>query len=286
MTALRFSKSAFTPPKASITQPAWMKADAGKGPLQIAQVCIQKMPPITSLSIIHDNGCGDGNVTRSILSDLKPSDYPSRIHATDIASELLSVLYDDVEKKKWPVTTALMPAQELSFPDNTFSHSITNCVILRLSDTDAIKACSEIYRTLKPGKLGAVSGWADVPHREAMLKAHLETRPHGSEALVGGAIRWVDGKLLRRSMEEGGFVDVQMVKVKSVSEMEDLGAFVEYMWSLLGRMESGWIESDEANWDRAVQIFGDEIKKQPGVELLGNGKARLTSWCWIAIGTK
>lgn len=103
--------------------------------------------------------------------------------------------------------------------------------------------------------------------------------------IVGGAIRWVDGTLLRRSMEEGGFMDIQMVKAKSMSEVQDLGAWVEYMWSLLGRMESGWVESDEVNWDRAVEIFGDEIKKQPGVELLGDGKARLTSW-WFATGTK
>jgi SAM-dependent methyltransferase len=282
MTALRFSKSAFTPPQAKISQPGWMKASAGKGPLQIAQACVANMPSITKSSIIHDNGCGDGNVTRTIMSLYDPE----RIHATDIAEDLLQVLESDAQEQGWPVKTALMPAQDLTFADNTFTHSIMNCVILRLSDADATKACAEIFRTLQPGGVAMVSGWADVPHRMPMLAAHNATREPGSEALVGGAIRWVDGSLLRSSMENGGFKDVKMWKARSTSEIDDLDAWVEYMWSMLGRMQSGWVPSDEERWDRALEVFGDSLRNQPGVEVLENGKARLTSWCWIAMAEK
>jgi len=288
MTALRFSVSAFTPSQANVSQPGFMKATAGQGPFQVAQACLEKLPAITTSSIIHDNGCGDGNVTRLILSQYPTAaDYPNRIHATDIAAELVEVLTKDAKTNGWPVSTALMPAQNLSIPDQTFTHSIMNCVILRLSDADAIKACSEMHRTLRPGGVAIVSGWADVPHRAALAAAHSATRPAGSEPLVGGAVRWVDGKLLRQSMEEGGFKGgVTMTKVKSVSEVADLQAWVRYMWSLLGRMESGWIPSDEENWEKAVKIFGESMKKQDGVELLEGGKARMTSWCWVAMAEK
>ncbi|KAM3069222.1 hypothetical protein ACMFMG_010738 [Clarireedia jacksonii] len=212
--------------------------------------------------------------------------YTWEIYATDIAQELVEVLEKDTQAHGWPVKTAIMPAQELTFAENTFTHSIMNCVILRLSDTDATKACSEMFRTLRPGGVAMVSGWADVPHRMPMLAAHNATREPNSEALVGGAIRWVDGTLLRSSMEKGGFKDVKMWKARSVSEIEDLGVWVEYMWSVLGRMQSGWVPNDEKHWGQALKVFGDSLKNEPGVELLENGKARLTSWCWIAMAEK
>jgi ubiquinone/menaquinone biosynthesis C-methylase UbiE len=176
MTALRFSTSTFTPFQAQVIQPAIVNKLAGTGPLQIAQACLSLSPPINSSSIVHDNGCGDGNVTRVIVSGREKNKYPSKIYATDIAGKFLELVTSEAREKGWPVETALMPAQKLDYPDNTFTHSIMNCVILRLSDSDAIKACSEMYRTLKPGGVGVVSGWADLPHRAALAAAHTATR--------------------------------------------------------------------------------------------------------------
>jgi len=259
-----------------------MKASEGKVPLQIAEACIASLPPVNPTSLIHDNGCGDGNVTRTILS----SRNPAHIHATDIASELVQILTKEAKEKSWPVTTALAPAQDLPFQDNMFTHSFMHCVILPLSDEDALKACKELHRTLRPRGFAAVSGWAEVPHRRALAAAHAATRPAGSRELVGGAARWVDGTLLRKSMEGGGFKGVRMEKAKSVWEVDDLDEWVVYMWSVLGRMETGWIESDEEKWDEAVKVFGEEIRRQEGVEDLGGGKARMMGWCWIAVAEK
>lgn len=286
MTALRFKPSAFTPEQANIPQPDWMKARQSTIPLQVAQACIRALPPITTDSVVHDNGCGDGNVTRSILSPRTQATVPSLIYATDIATELLTLLQEEVIKKGWPVRTSLAPAEDLPFQDNIFTHSITNCVILRLSDQEAVKACKEVYRTLVKGGSAAVSAWAEVPHRKALTAAHVATRRPEMGELVGGAARWVDGSLLRRCMEEGGFDEVNMLKVKSVWEVEDLDVWVEYMWSTLGRMESGWLKGDEERWDEAVKVFGEEIRTQEGVELVGNGKAKMTGWCWIAVARK
>ncbi|KAE9374924.1 S-adenosyl-L-methionine-dependent methyltransferase [Stipitochalara longipes BDJ] len=286
MTALRFKPSAFTPPQANIVQPPWMKATQGTIPCQIAQSCILALPPITTDSVVHDNGCGDGNVTRSILSQRTAATYPSVIYATDIASELLSKLQEEVAHNTWPVVTTLASAQDLPFQDNVFTHSITNCVILRLDDEEAVQACKEAYRTLKKGGAAAVSAWAEVPHRKALAAAHAATRPKGAGDLVGGAVRWIDGRLLRRCMEKGGFECVRMLKAKSVWEVEDLDVWVRVMWSMLGRMESGWIESDHMRWNEAVKVFGKVIRNQEGVELLGNGRARMTGWCWIALAQK
>jgi len=98
---------------------------------------------------------------------------------------------------------------------------------------------------LKKGGTAVVSAWAEVPHRKALAAAHAATRPEGAGQLFGGAVRWVDGNLLRRCMTEGGFEDVKMLKAKSVWDVEDLDVWANVMWSMLGRMENGWIESDD-----------------------------------------
>ena len=92
--------------------------------------------------------------------------------------------------------------------------------------------------------------------------------------------------MLRKSMESGGFENVKMEKVPAIVEVEDLNAWVLNMWSILGRMEAGWVDSDEKKWDEAVRAFGEEMSKQDGVEEMGNGRARLTGWCWVAIAQK
>jgi hypothetical protein len=120
-----------------------------------------------------------------------------------------------------------------------FTHSIMNCVILKLSDEEGVEACKETYRTLKKGGSAAVSAWAEVPHRKALAPAHAATRPEGAGELVGGAVRWVNGMLLRKCMEEGGFDGVKMLKVRSIWEVEHLDLWVRIMWSTLERVESG-----------------------------------------------
>jgi len=60
---------------------------------------------------------------------------------------------------------------------------------------------------------------------------------------------------LRKNIEGGGFKNVRMPKAKSVWGVEDLDEWVVSRWSLFGRIEKGWIESDEGKWDEAVRAF-------------------------------
>lgn len=48
---------------------------------------------------------------------------------------------------------------------------------------------------------------------------------------------------------------MRMPKAKSVWGVEDLDEWVVSRWSLFGRIEKGWIESDEGKWDEAVRAF-------------------------------
>lgn len=55
------------------------------------------------------------------------------------------------------------------------------------------------------------------------------------------------------------------------------------MWRMLGRMKRGWIEIDELRWDKDVTAFGKEIRKEEGVQLVGNESLRMS---WVAVAEK
>jgi ubiquinone/menaquinone biosynthesis C-methylase UbiE len=80
-------------------------------------------PPFPPDSLIHDNGCGSGQVTSEIMATHPPSSI--RIIATDANIYQVDGCQAKVDANQWPVETLVMRAQELTFPDNYFTHSFT-----------------------------------------------------------------------------------------------------------------------------------------------------------------
>ena len=67
-----------------------------------------------------------------------------------------------------------MAAQNLTFPEDMFSHSLTAFVFASLPDT--VAAVKAIRRTLKPGGTAVIAVWDDVPSHMAVEQAHKKTR--------------------------------------------------------------------------------------------------------------
>ncbi|KAF5717574.1 ubiquinone menaquinone biosynthesis methyltransferase ubiE [Fusarium mundagurra] len=102
---------------------------------------IAALKPLTSESKILDNVCGTGIVTDSILkSGIQPE-----IHAVDVAENMIRIARERFSSHP-NVHTAVMRGEELSFPDDIFTHSITNLGLMYF--TDASKGAREIARTL------------------------------------------------------------------------------------------------------------------------------------------
>ncbi|KAI0199199.1 S-adenosyl-L-methionine-dependent methyltransferase [Astrocystis sublimbata] len=95
--------------------------------------CLSLIPPFQSGDVIHDNACGSGAVTEAIMTT-KPSEATVQIHATDINAQFVAGVESLAKAKNWPVTAAVMAAQELSFEDNTFTQSITSFAFHCLGD--------------------------------------------------------------------------------------------------------------------------------------------------------
>jgi ubiquinone/menaquinone biosynthesis C-methylase UbiE len=131
-------------------------ATGGAVTAQFAEHNLTLIPTIPSGSIVHDNCCGAGTVSRLILSSHPSSDLT--IHATDIDQIFLDKLQEDVLKNSWPIQVSNQRAEKLSFPDNYFSHSITNIGIFFTSSA-GLDGAKEVYRTLKPGGTAVVNCW-------------------------------------------------------------------------------------------------------------------------------
>ncbi|KAF5583561.1 ubiquinone menaquinone biosynthesis methyltransferase ubiE [Fusarium pseudocircinatum] len=131
---------------------------------------IAALKPLTSESKILDNACGTGIVTDIILkSGIKPE-----IHAVDVAENMISIARNRFSSHP-NVHTAVMSGEELAFPDETFTHSITNLGLMYFND--AHKGAREIARTLKPDGVAVVTGWTVMGHIEIIQEVQAQIRP-------------------------------------------------------------------------------------------------------------
>ncbi|KAK4031537.1 S-adenosyl-L-methionine-dependent methyltransferase [Parachaetomium inaequale] len=149
------------------------EAITGGGPRELAQHAISLiagLKPLTSESKILDNACGTGIVTDIILqSGIQPE-----IHAVDCAENMVSIARGRFSSHP-NVHTAVMTGEELSFPDDTFTHSITNLGLMFFTDAD--KGAREIARTLHPDGVAVVTGWAMRAPFKIIQEVQAQIRP-------------------------------------------------------------------------------------------------------------
>lgn len=148
--------------------------------------------PFSQSDVIHDNACGSGAVTETIMS-LPPPELS--IYATDINEQFVQGVAALSKQKKWPVTTGTMSAQKLEFPDNKFTHSFTSFAFHCLGDHDA--AAKEVYRTLQPGGTAVASIWISMPSVSPSLPRFA--RLILPQAHRGPIFRTDDGNIVREA---------------------------------------------------------------------------------------
>lgn len=149
------------------------EASTGGGTRELGQHAISLiagLKPLTSESKILDNACGTGVVTDIILqSGIQPE-----IHAVDGAENMIRIARDRFSSHP-NVHAAVMTGEELSFPDDTFTHSITNLGIMFFTDAD--KGAREIARTLHPDGVAVVTGWAMMGPVKIIQEVQAQIRP-------------------------------------------------------------------------------------------------------------
>ncbi|KAM0438150.1 hypothetical protein ACHAQK_006884 [Fusarium lateritium] len=164
------------------------EATTGGATRELAQHAISfiaDLKPLTSESNILDNACGTGIVTDIILN----SGIQPEIHAVDVAEKMASITRDRFSSHA-NVHVAVMPGEELSFPNDTFTHSITNLGLMYF--TDASKGAREIARTLQPDGVAVITGWSIMGHIKIIQEVQSQIRPNDTPFKAPISDIWLD----------------------------------------------------------------------------------------------
>jgi SAM-dependent methyltransferase len=180
------------------------EATTGGGTRELGQHAISLiagLKPLTPESKILDNACGTGIVTDIILqSGIQPE-----IHAVDSAENMVSIAR--ARFSSYPnVHAAVMTGEELSFPDDTFTHSITNLGLMFFTDAD--KGAREIARTLRPDGVAVVTGWAMLRHIQIIQEVQAQIRPDDAPFKPPFPDIWLDPEHTKAVLTGAG-LDVQ-----------------------------------------------------------------------------
>ncbi|KAI0508623.1 S-adenosyl-L-methionine-dependent methyltransferase [Xylaria bambusicola] len=240
------------------------------------------LPPFADGDVIHDNACGSGAVTETIMAQSPPK---IQIYATDINAAFVEGVRALSEKNSWPVETAVMSAQEITFADATFTQSITSFAFHCLGDHD--QAARQVYRTLKPGGLAVATVWIFMPHVEALQHAHWRTRGRDGPMPALLPLENFKESDLRQALQVGGFKDEDISCSEKVCYLKvpDMRRWAQLAWSYLGHLPTGWSQTDEDKWDEAIDDIVDQLSSGDGI-VVENGETVMRMIAVVAVAKK
>ncbi|KAM0256822.1 hypothetical protein ACHAQJ_004774 [Trichoderma viride] len=281
--------NAFWPKQMLPPTPEIIRELVRDGGERLATVSLAQISGIPAGAIIHDNGCGAGAATAAILASVPPEVAASfKITGTDVSEDAVEAYRARAASSSWPAEALVMNADELSFPDETFTHTIGNAMIFVGPRNNGIDAVKEMHRTLKPGGTLILNCFAYVPSVDPVREASRATRSGGKLPAWNSFREWEDPAFIASIVEAGGFKK-EAVSVQQREMVVNVGNFDRYMavtWSMRGMPSDGWSKEDEERWDEAVEVLKREIQKTEGFQLLEDGSAVIRSLLNVATATK
>lgn len=226
-------------------------------------IALSLLPPLSSTSVVHDNGCGTGAATEAVVASQPPPGI--RIEGTDVAPPFIATYQERIDKFGWPAKASIADCLDLnSFADGTFTHSISAYLFMGLSDD--VKAASEIRRTLAENGMAAVILWEQAPHIPAIIEASRIVR--GADSLVPAPLSHQDYKAshAKAAILAAGFDEskVKVTQKQVFMQIADPVRWANLAWTFLGTPPTGWSQTDEEQWNDAVREIIVQLKKTKG----------------------
>ncbi|KAL7793765.1 S-adenosyl-L-methionine-dependent methyltransferase [Trichoderma ceciliae] len=256
---------AFWPRQMIPPTPENYKELAKDGAERLAAVSLAEILPIPLGAVIHDNGCGAGAATAVVMASLSPEVAASiKISGTDISGEAVEAFRARSASSSWPAEGLVMDADSLSFPDETFTHTIGNAMIFVGPRNNGVDAVKEMYRMLKPGGTLILNCFAYTPVLDPVREASRATSPGGILPAWDSFQEWTDPAFIANIVETGGFKkgSVSVQQREMFVNIGDYDRHTTLVWSMRGMPSIGWNEEDEERWDEAVDIVRRELRKR------------------------
>lgn len=228
-------------------------------------------------AVVLDNASGTAIVTDEIIRLSRQSGLKTipQLHAVDIAPNMVKMATAklqtlDVGDRAIADT---MPGEALTFPDETFTHSITNCGILFFKDSKS--GAHEIYRTLKPGGIAIVTSWRKFDFfRTVVIPAQKAVRPNDEPFPRPMRQPWYDPSFVEGVMKEAGFEDVSLEeKVVTYGARDEEGVVEMLVSQLEFFVKDAWTSEEKGAFKkevgRLVKIHGEKRELVDGTEGVG-----------------
>ncbi|KAK6214302.1 hypothetical protein LQW54_004528 [Pestalotiopsis sp. IQ-011] len=261
---------AFAPKQAFAPNADLYEEIVGDSTSSMAAKFLGMIPSLPPDAVVHDNGCGGGQVIAKLMETHPPSTI--RIHATDIEPTQIENCKKTAAAADWSADVKLMPAEKLEFENDTFTHSFSNLLLFATRNT-GVDAVKEIHRTLKPDGIAVATWFHSIPHQEIIKSVHYKLRGPDVHLPHGMPDAWYASEFLRSIVEQGGF-QPEKINISTVDiycNIPDLTRWVTILWSYIGRPATGWTPADEEQWDEAIATIIQDLEKSSAYESNGKG---------------
>jgi len=203
---------------------------------------------------------------------------PPEIYATDYSVNMIKVTQEAIDENNLRTVTAqVMDGTEITFDDDTFTHSITNFGIFGFPDFEA--GSKHIHRTLKSGGVAAVTVWKRAGNIEFVNKVLKRINPDAKD-FWPITEDWSPEAKLRGVMIAGGFEEGKMaiseyeVRWRIKNKDDALEQFNSPFWTLA---KAELTDSQMERWnDTCWDTLVEDGRLETGIPMVA----------WIALATK
>ncbi|KAL2674333.1 hypothetical protein Neosp_012784 [[Neocosmospora] mangrovei] len=237
---------------------------------ELAEHCIhlaENIKQIDDKSIILDNACGTGIVTDVLLRSSSTSAVQPEIHAVDGAENMVRITAEGIPSGT-KAHTATMMGEQLDFPDSTFSHSFTNMGLMFFADP--AKGAKEIWRTLQPGGVAAVTIWTEPRNVDVIRDVQMQVKPEDPPFQVPVSPEWLKTEHTVDLLNEAGFRNVQASEVEVHFGAETAEAVADILMDGMGAMVFAASTDDEKK--KARELTVDAVNKVGVAFTRGDGQ--------------
>ncbi|KAL2812939.1 S-adenosyl-L-methionine-dependent methyltransferase [Aspergillus granulosus] len=252
---------------------------------EVAKFLLTLDPKVDSSSVILDNACGTGIMAEEILGLFRDAAKP-KIHAADLAPSMISNFAAKAKIKGWVVdgnggdllTVEVMDAEDLTYPNNTFTHSYTNLGFPFFPHAE--KAAEHVYRTLQLGGTAFVSTWKTLGYMGPLQEAQRAVRPNEAPWESPMPKDWYTQEKLTQVLVSAGFETEKIqILTKSVGYRgKDLGDLLDIVKTgFLAIVTNGWSEEEKEQWVKELpNALTEQEKESASIEMVA----------WIAVAQK